>query len=312
MQTILGSTGSIGTELAKELRKYTFDIRLVSRNPKKVNDGDLLLTANLLNENEVERAVEGSSIVYLTVGLEYKTKIWQEYWPKLIQYCINACKRNNARLVFFDNVYVIGGDNVKHITEESPISPVSKKGQVRAEVYNLIMKAVEKNDVKVIIARAPDFFGTNIKTSMLMNIVYLPFSKGKKAQWFCGLDYVHTMGYVPDLAAGTAILGNSPDGWNRVWNLPTDKEALTGRQWISLFAQEMGVADKATVIPALAVKLLGLFVPVLAETYEMLYQYDRDYYFDSSRFCKQFNYTPKSNAEAVKETLGLLRSARSE
>lgn len=36
MQTILGSSGQIGQELAKELYKnYTHDIRLVSRNPRK-------------------------------------------------------------------------------------------------------------------------------------------------------------------------------------------------------------------------------------------------------------------------------------
>ncbi len=36
MQTILGSSGQIGQELAKALHKdFTTDIRLVSRNPKK-------------------------------------------------------------------------------------------------------------------------------------------------------------------------------------------------------------------------------------------------------------------------------------
>ena len=34
--TILGSTGTIGRELAKALTQYTGDIRLVSRNPKRV------------------------------------------------------------------------------------------------------------------------------------------------------------------------------------------------------------------------------------------------------------------------------------
>jgi len=43
MQTILGAGGAIGTELAKALTKYTNKIRLVSRNPKKVNPGDELL-----------------------------------------------------------------------------------------------------------------------------------------------------------------------------------------------------------------------------------------------------------------------------
>ncbi len=40
MQTILGSGGAIGTELASALKKYTSDIRLVSRNPVKVNPTD--------------------------------------------------------------------------------------------------------------------------------------------------------------------------------------------------------------------------------------------------------------------------------
>lgn len=41
MQTILGANGQIAEELAKELhRKYTTDIRLVSRNPKQIHNTD--------------------------------------------------------------------------------------------------------------------------------------------------------------------------------------------------------------------------------------------------------------------------------
>ena len=46
-QTILGAGGSIGIELAKALKKYTSDIKLVSRNPEKVNATDSLFPANL-------------------------------------------------------------------------------------------------------------------------------------------------------------------------------------------------------------------------------------------------------------------------
>lgn len=42
MQTILGAGGAIGIDLAKELLAYTDKIRLVSRNPVKVNAGDEL------------------------------------------------------------------------------------------------------------------------------------------------------------------------------------------------------------------------------------------------------------------------------
>ena len=37
MQTILGAGGVIGKELAKSLPEFTDKVRLVGRNPKKVN-----------------------------------------------------------------------------------------------------------------------------------------------------------------------------------------------------------------------------------------------------------------------------------
>jgi putative NADH-flavin reductase len=79
-QTILGAGGAIGSELAKYLADYTSDIRLVSRNPKKVNPNDELLSADLSQQEQIEKAIAGSDIVYLTVGFEYNTKLWQKVW----------------------------------------------------------------------------------------------------------------------------------------------------------------------------------------------------------------------------------------
>lgn len=67
MQTIPGAKGQIAQELAKELyRNYTTDIRLASRNPKKINYTDQLFPANLLDADATAKAVKGSDIAYLT------------------------------------------------------------------------------------------------------------------------------------------------------------------------------------------------------------------------------------------------------
>ena len=100
MQTILGSTGVIGRELAKALPQYTNKIRVVSRNPKRLNDGDELIKANLLNFGEVLRAAKGSEVVYLTIGLEYDINIWRRDWPIVMKNVIEACKIHNSKLVF--------------------------------------------------------------------------------------------------------------------------------------------------------------------------------------------------------------------
>lgn len=307
-QTILGSGGAIGTELAKSLSGFTDDIRLVSRNPKRVNPSDELRKADLSLKDQVEKAVEGSDIVYLTVGFEYNTKLWQKLWVPLIKNVLDACQKHNCKLVFFDNVYAIGGDNVKHITEQSPISPTSKKGEVRALVDRLIIEAIEKKGLSAIIARAPDFFSEYKDRSLLMNLVYDNLAKGKKAQWFCNAKVIHSTGYAPDLAKGTAILGNTSDAYNQIWNLPTDPQKITGEEWINLFAQEMDKSNKYQVLPGWGMKALGLFVPILKEMYEMRYQYDRDYFFDSTKFTKRFDYKPTDNKTAVKQTVEKLRN----
>lgn len=59
-QTILGAGGSIGIELAKALKDYTSDIRLVNKNPKKVNSTDSIFPADFTVRNNVFRAIEGS------------------------------------------------------------------------------------------------------------------------------------------------------------------------------------------------------------------------------------------------------------
>ena len=77
---------------------------------------------------------------------------------------------------------------------------------------------------------------------------------------------------------------------------------------MKLFADEMNVPDAVKVLPAWLFKVSGLFVPLLKEMVEMLYQFDRDYYFDSSKFVKKINYTPTSNEEAVRQTVVSLKS----
>jgi nucleoside-diphosphate-sugar epimerase len=303
-QTILGAGGAIGIELAKALTTYTTDIRIVSRHPKKVNQTDTLFPADLTKREDVFKAVEGSQITYVVIGFPYKTSAWKELWPPFIQNVVDACLEYQSKLVFFDNVYAIGGDHVNHITENSPISPTSKKGAIRAEVDRIILQHIEQNNLQAIIARSPDFFGGTAKqTSIMINLVYDNLIKNKKAQWFCNAKVVHSMGYVPDLAKGTAMLGNTPEAYHQIWNLPTDPQRITGEEWINLFAGDLGKPNNYTVLPNWLVKGLGLFVPIMKELAEMNYQYDRDYYFDSTKFNNHFKFTPITNTLAVQQAI---------
>lgn len=299
MQTILGAGGNIGAELARQLTAYTPHIRLVARNPKAVNATDELMTADLLDGSQVDRAVAGSEVVYVTVGFPYSTKVWQQSWPPFIKNTLAACQKHDAKLVFFDNVYMYDRSAIGHMTEESPINPPSEKGNVRAEIAGMILSEVRKGTLTALIARSADFYGPNGTNSMLQTLVTDNLRKGKKANWLADADKVHNFTYTPDAAKATALLGNTPDAYNQVWHLPTDPTKLTGRQWVALFADAMSGKPGVQVMPAWLVGALGIFIPIMGELRPMLYQYDQDYFFDSSKFDQRFTFTTTTPQQAV-------------
>jgi nucleoside-diphosphate-sugar epimerase len=303
MQTILGANGTIGSVLARELMNYTNKVRLVSRNPRKVNESDELFPADLSNPAIIDKAVEGSDVVYLVVGLDYNIKVWEEKWPRLMRSTINACIRHNSRLVFFDNVYAYDINAIPHMTEESPNNPPSKKGSVRKKIAQMIMDEVKAGKLMALIARSADFYGPDNSKSFVNEMVYKNFSKGMRAYWFVDADKKHSFTFTPDAAKATALLGNTDDAYNTIWHLPTDKNALTGREFIELFSTEMKVSNKLFIMNAWMIKILGIFLPIMKEMSEMLYQYDRDYFFDSSKFEKRFKISPTSYSEGIKRTI---------
>ncbi len=306
MQTILGAGGAIGIPLAKELKKYTDKIRLVSRNPKKVNETDELFPIDLNDVTQIEKAIAGSEVVYVVIGFEYKLSVWQKMWPPFMQAVINACKKNNAKLVFFDNVYLYDKSAIPHMTETSAIATVSKKGKVRRELHEMIMNEVEKKTLTALIARSADFYGPDNKSSALTLMVVDNFMKGKKAQAFGDINKIHTYTYTPDAAKATAILGNTDDAYNQVWHVPTTKEKLSNLQWIQLIANELKVEPKIQTLPVWFIHILGLFIPVMKEFPEMIYQYEQDYFFDSTKFEKRFNIfatTPKDGIKILVDSM---------
>jgi nucleoside-diphosphate-sugar epimerase len=303
MQTILGANGTIGSVLTKELVSYTNKIRLVSRNPRKVNESDDLFPADLSNPAFVDQAVEGSDVVFLVVGFDYNLKVWEEKWPTLMRATINACIKHNARLVFFDNVYSYDINAIPHMTEESEYNPPSRKGAVRKQISQMLMDEVKAGKLMALIARSADFYGPGNDKSFANEMVYKNFLKGRRANWFIDADKKHSFTYTPDAAKATALLGNTDDAYNTIWHLPTDKNTITGREFIELFSKEMKVSNKLVVMPMWMVKLAGIFVPVLKEMREMMYQYDRDYFFDSSKFDKRFNFKTTTYQEGVRNTV---------
>jgi nucleoside-diphosphate-sugar epimerase len=305
MQTILGANGVIAIELAKELaNKYTKEIRLVSRNPKKVNETDLLFSADLLNAEQTDKAIEGSEIVYMTAGLPYDSAVWERDWPILIGNVIEACKKHKSKLVFFDNVYMYG-QVVGIMDENTPFNSISRKGKARAQIAKKVLNAIENKEITALIARSPEFYGPKPTMSGTNATIFENIKKGKKLQVLIKDSTLRTLIFTPDASKATALLGNTPEAYGQTWHLPCDTNRLTTKQFIELCSELSGKDLKYMVMGKLMVKIIGFFVPFIKEVYELLYQWEQDYLFDCSKFTRKF---PDFKITSLKEGIKIVLS----
>ena len=305
--TILGAGGSVGTALAYQLLAAEKNVSLVSRSGHSI-PGAEIIKADLTSQEETLKSVENSDVVYLTVGLPYNSKIWKETWPVIMRNTIEACRRTGAKLIFFDNVYMYGKVTGK-MTESTPYNPCSRKGEIRAEIAEMLESEMKSNNIKAVIARAADLYGPfAARTSLPFIFVFDKLMQGKKAQWFADEHKKHSFTYTTDSAKGMFLLAQDEKCNNQVWHLPTYAPAITGKEFIEAVAKELNISPNYSVLKKWMLKFAGLFEKTASESVEMFYQYENEYIFDSSKFNNFFNYSPTSYFEGIKETIKSLKN----
>jgi nucleoside-diphosphate-sugar epimerase len=302
LHTVLGANGVIGRELSRALPQYTTRIRQVSRHPRRVNATDELVSADLLDPEATSRAVAGSSVAYLVAGLKYDLRVWQDEWPRVMRNTIDACRRHGTALVFFDNVYAYGRvDGV--MTEATPYNPTSRKGEVRARIAATFSEEMTRGTITGMIVRAADFYGPGAALSVTHATVTERLRLGRTPQWIGNAKAVHTFTYTPDAGRTLALLANTPSAYGQVWHALTSKEPITGEEYVRLACEIAGQPYRLQVAPRWMLRIMGLFVPVLRENMEMLYQFEHDYRFDSTKIERAFDVTATPYREGIRATL---------
>ena len=101
-------------------------------------------------------AAAGARVVYQVLNPAYHR--WAEEFPGLQRSAIAAADAAGARLVVLDNVYAYGPPTPGvAFTENSPINPASRKGEVRAQMHRELMAANYSGRVEVAVGRASDY-----------------------------------------------------------------------------------------------------------------------------------------------------------
>lgn len=288
MQTVLGATGQIAMELARELRRtYTDDIRLVSRKPLKINDSDALVAADLLDADQAAKAVKGSSIVYFTAGLPPDTQLWETQFPVMLRNSLDAARAAKAKFVYFDNTYMYPQDD-RVLTENAPFEPVGRKGRVRAQMASMVQQEMQRGDIPVVIGRAPEFYGPGKTQSITNTLVIDNIRAGKTPRVPVRDDTKRTLIWTPDASRALAALGNASDTFGQTWHLPCDDDRLTYKQFVALASEIFGREPSYKVLGKWTLTAVGLISKQVRELRELLPRYEHDNLFDSSRYKQRF------------------------
>ncbi|MDE5450915.1 NAD-dependent epimerase/dehydratase family protein, partial [Elizabethkingia meningoseptica] len=248
---------------------------------------DQVFSADLSIREQAVEAVKGSDIAYFTLGLPISSDFWEEQFPLITKNVIEACKINGTKLVFFDNTYMYPQDD-RVLKEDTAFAPVGRKGRVRREMAEMVLKAIHSGEIEAVICRAPEFYGPGKTQSISNTLIFNNIKEGKKLKVPLSADKKRSLIWTPDASRATALIGNTPDAFGQTWHLPVDKSHATYREFIRTASEVYSRDLKYSVIPKFIFNIGALFNKKLKELLELLPRYEHDNIFDDSKFRSRF------------------------
>ena len=300
---VLFGGGQVGQPLARILLARGKRVRIVKRSTGGLPEGVELVRGDATDLNCCVEASRGASTVYHCMNPPYYARVWAELLPRYMDNLIAAARRNGARLVVLDNVYMLGRPQGKPLDEDTPPRPCSRKGEVRGRVAERMWEAHRRGDVRATSGRASDFYGPGGTLTHLGDQFWRPAIAGKRGRVLVDPDAIHTYHYIPDVAAGLAALGTAgDDAYGRPWMLPC-APAETMRALVARLSRELGREIELMTVPRTVLKILALVVPFLREIDEMLYQWEEPFQIDDRRFRARFGQGPEDVKRAAADTV---------
>ncbi len=311
LQVIFG-TGPVGLNTAEALLEQGMRVRLVNRSGTLSADRRLVVSS--LNEknseiqkvdardpDEVQRAAEGASHIYHCVNPLYHQ--WSDILPIVQENLINAALKQDAVLAASENLYMYKR-GVEVISLDTPIEPPTRKGMIRQDLHQKLIKAGLEKGLRWTTIRGSDFFGPGCTDQSTFGTRYFldPLFKGQKISLMGNPEILHSYTYVKDFGKTLAMAAHNDKAWGNPWIL-ANQEITNTEEIVRLFMDSSGRSAPVGRLSRKLLKFLGLFSPVIREIPEMLYQKEEEYVVDGTHLQNVLKFTPTPLIQAVEETL---------
>lgn len=251
------------------------------------------------------RVLSGAAVVFQCAQPPYHR--WPEEFPALQAAVVDGAARAGAVLVAAENLYGYGPVS-EPITEDLPLAATTRKGSVRTRMWQELASAHQRGRLRVVAGRASDFFGPGVEDSAAGGRLVRALAKGRPAAVLGDPDRRHTYTYVPDFGEALVRLSETPATWGRAWHVP-NPPTVTTRAFADTVAAQVGRTARLRPLAPWQLRLLGLAVPALRESVEMLHQFDRDWVVDHAAYAAVLGDHATPLAEAIGRTLQAVRSA---
>lgn len=313
---VLGATGGIGGEVARQLRDAGWSVRALKRGAATgtMRDGITWIAGDAMSRDDVMAAAEGCSVIVHAVNPPGYRR-WAELVLPMVDNTIAAAIAQRATIVLPGTVYNFGPGAFPVLREDAPQQPATRKGAIRVELERRLQDAT-LHGARVIVVRAGDFFGPKagnnwfsqglVKPGHPVTAVDRPGEPGVGHQWSYLSDVARTM--VQLLACRTTLHPFDVFHMAGHWDADGTQMAEAIRRAVT---RHGGKTPRVRKFPWWLVTALSPFVTTFRELREMRYLWREPVRMSNARLLAVLGQEPRTPLdEAVEATLAGLGCLR--
>ncbi len=304
---VLGATGGIGSEVARQLSARGWHVRALHRNP----DGLPVCSSafewrrgDAMCAEDVTAAGQGTALIVHAVNPPgYRD--WDRLVLPMIDNTIAAARACGARILLPGTVYNFGPDSFPLLHETSAQHPVTRKGRIRVQLERRLQTAAAEAGVRSLIVRAGDFFGPGAANNWFSGGLLRPGTRVRAVNYPGAGGVAHQWAYIPDVAETMLRLLEREEALAdfAVYHMKGHWDA-DGTQMIEAIRRAVGRPLKVRSFPWWALPLLSRFSVVLKELREMRYLWEMPIRMENTRLIETLGTEPHTPwDEAVGATL---------
>lgn len=302
---VLGATGGVGGEIARQMRDAGWDVRAMKRNVQRqgeTKEGITWVRGDSMVRDEVRAAARGASVIVHAVNPPgYRN--WGKVVLPMMDNTIAAAAAVGATVVLPGTIYNYGPDAFPVLTEASPQHPETRKGAIRVEMERRLQEYARRGG-RVLIVRCGDFFGPMAGNSWFAQGLIKPGRPVKTVYQPGDPGVGHTWSYLPDvgravvelLEKGSLLEPFATFHMRGHWDADGTQVANAIRRVV---ARQTGVEPRVAPFPWWLLTLAAPFVTTFREMQEMRYLWRNPLRMDNARLESALGREPHTALDAA-------------